>query len=146
MKSDEGSGPTENLPGTGHAEGEAVSKVRQEDPGMTSDIRVGCRYRTPLFQSESIVDDAGRLIRLQYVDMRTPEARLPITTVIKGCSQKYAIETYPTMRISKPSLFRRFGRAPDQGFPRGSCLEDIGAYSHQSSRGLTPSTIRQCEN
>ena len=62
-----------------------------------------------LFQSESIVDDAGHLIRLQYVDMRTPEARLPIATLIKGCSQKFAIETYPTVRISKPTLFRKFG-------------------------------------
>ncbi len=109
MKSDKGSGPTEILPDTGHVEGEAASEVCQEDPGMTSDVRVGCRYRTPLFQSESIVDDAGHLIRLHFVDMRTPEARLPITTVIKGCSQKYAIETYPTVRISKPTLFRRFG-------------------------------------
>ena len=62
-----------------------------------------------LFQSESIVDDAGHLIRLQYVDMRTPEARLPIKTLIKGCSQKYAIATYPTLRISKPAHFRKFG-------------------------------------
>ena len=41
--------------------------------------------------------------------MRTPEARLPIKTLIKGCSQKYAIETYPTLRISKPAHFRKFG-------------------------------------
>ena len=83
--------------------------MRQEDLGLTSDVRVGCGYRTPLFLSESIVNDAGHLIRLHYVDMRTPEARLPIATLIKGCSQKYAIETCTTVRISKPTRFRRFG-------------------------------------
>ena len=34
MKSDEGNGPTDNLPSPGHTEGEADSEIRRIDPAM----------------------------------------------------------------------------------------------------------------
>ena len=55
------------------------------------------------------VDDAGHLILSTYVDLRAPSERSPITTLVKGCSEQYAIELYKRIRISKPALFRRHG-------------------------------------
>ena len=63
-----------------------------------------------LFQPEHLIDDAGNLIRSTYVDFRTPDARLPITTLIRGCPKEYAIEHKRTVRIRKPAYFRDHGK------------------------------------
>ena len=55
------------------------------------------------------IDDAYNAINCIYVDLRAPDDRMPVTTLIKGCKQSYALEKYKKIRLSKPSLFRELG-------------------------------------
>lgn len=55
------------------------------------------------------VDDYNHLIIPTFVDLREPENRLPIRTLIKGCRKEYAIELCKKIRISKPEQFRKYG-------------------------------------
>ena len=71
------------------------------------------------FSEGHTVDDAGHVISTTYVDMRDPAQRRPITTLVKGCPERYAIELCKTVRISKPQQFRKYGegliRDPAEG-------------------------------
>ena len=62
-----------------------------------------------VFYEGSLIDDGGNLISSYFVDFRAPADRVPITTVIKGIENKYALECCRTIRISKPAWFREFG-------------------------------------
>ena len=55
------------------------------------------------------IDDAYNTILCIYVDFRDPDDRMPVTTLIKGCEQRYALEKCKKIRLSKPSRFREFG-------------------------------------
>ena len=55
------------------------------------------------------IDHAGNLICSIYADLREPADRSPITTLIKGCNRKHAIELCKKIRISKPARFREYG-------------------------------------
>ena len=57
----------------------------------------------------SIIDDAGNLISVWYLDMRNPDWRVPIRTLIKAGRKQYAMGTLGTMRVSKPARFRNSG-------------------------------------
>lgn len=57
----------------------------------------------------NIVDDAGNVISVWYIDMRDPDSRVPITTLIKGGRSQHAIGTLGTIRVSKPAHFRHLG-------------------------------------
>ena len=65
------------------------------------------------------MDEEGHLIISTYVDLRERKNRVPITTLVKGCREQYAIENCNTIRLSRPSLFREFGegliRDPGEG-------------------------------
>lgn len=65
------------------------------------------------------VSDAVHLIGTIYVDLRGPEQRLPIPTLVKACNTKYAPEISRALRVSKPELFREYGenliRDPGEG-------------------------------
>ena len=65
------------------------------------------------------INDEGNLIISTYIDLREHENRTPITTLIKGCKEQYAIEKCNTIRLSRPALFREFGerliRDPGEG-------------------------------
>lgn len=67
------------------------------------------------------MDHSGNLIWPIYVDFRNTVDRHPISTLIKGCRARYAMETIEQLRISKPSRFRDFGenliRDPDEARP-----------------------------
>ena len=56
-----------------------------------------------------LIDDADRLICTAYVDLRKTAERPPITTLVKGCANRYAIEDLRKVRISKPEQFRECG-------------------------------------
>ena len=43
------------------------------------------------------------------VDLREPSDRSPITTLVKGCNRRHAIEYCHKIRISKPGRFREYG-------------------------------------
>ena len=55
------------------------------------------------------MDDAGHMIGVTYVDLRDSAKRIPITTLVKACERRFAIEAYKRVRISKPDLFREYG-------------------------------------
>lgn len=54
-------------------------------------------------------DYASNEILSTYVDFRESSYRFPITSLIKGCRREHAIELCKRIRISKPSLFRKYG-------------------------------------
>ena len=54
-----------------------------------------------------ILDEAGNMVTVWYVDLRDPDCRTPITTLIKGCRKQHAIEDLGTIRVSKPECFRK---------------------------------------
>lgn len=55
------------------------------------------------------LDDSGNFISTKFIDLRDPEDRKPITTLIKGCCKRYALENGETIRLSKPEKFRKAG-------------------------------------
>ena len=55
------------------------------------------------------IDDAGHMISVTFVDLRESTNRIPISTLVKACERRFAIEAYKRIRISKPGLFREFG-------------------------------------
>lgn len=64
----------------------------------------------PLVYHEGyILDDADNLIWTAYVDLREHADRSLVSTLVKGCRKRYAIEFYKKVRISKPEQFRRHG-------------------------------------
>ena len=66
----------------------------------------------PLFLSEGQhIDHLGNMIFTSFVDFREPRDRTPITTLIKGCREEFAIETIGKIRISKPPVFQQYGEA-----------------------------------
>ena len=57
----------------------------------------------------SALTDAGHLIITTYVDLRKPDDRLPITSLVRGCERRYALEHCETVLISKPARFQQHG-------------------------------------
>ena len=60
-----------------------------------------------LLTESTILDDAGNMVMVWYVDLRDPSCQTPITTLIKGCCKQHAIEDLGTIRVSKPECFRK---------------------------------------
>ena len=60
-----------------------------------------------LLTESTILDEAGNMVTVWYVDLHDPDCRTPITTLIKGCSKQHAIEDLGTIRVSKPECFRK---------------------------------------
>ena len=44
-----------------------------------------------LHLSEAILDDSDVLVTVWYVDLRKPENRIPIRTLVKACRNEHAI-------------------------------------------------------
>ena len=62
------------------------------------------------YQNEgTTLDDAGRGLSVLHVDMRDPECRVPIGTLVKASRREHAIGEVGTVRVSKPSRFRDSG-------------------------------------
>ena len=57
----------------------------------------------------SIVDDAGNVITVCYLDMRDPDKRVPINALVKAGREGHAMNTLGTIRVSKPARFRNSG-------------------------------------
>ena len=56
-----------------------------------------------------VLNDAGHLIVTSFIDLRKPEDRTPIHTLVRGCERKYALEECETLMVSNPARFRSFG-------------------------------------
>ena len=55
------------------------------------------------------LNDAEHIIMTSYIDLRPPGNRTPITSLVRGCERKYALENCETIMISNPSRFREYG-------------------------------------
>ena len=55
------------------------------------------------------LNDAEHIIMTSYIDLRAPGNRTPITSLVRGCERKYALEDCETIMISNPSRFREYG-------------------------------------
>ena len=56
-----------------------------------------------------VMNDAGNLITTIFVDLRDPEDRAPIESLVRGCERMYALEDCETILISQPARYRSFG-------------------------------------
>ncbi len=90
----------------------------------------------PFLMSEGFhVDNAGNLILVIYVDFRRPSDRVPITTLIKGCDERYAIERCNKIHLSKPKVFRNIekGLIGDTAEAKQSSTNPSGKLNEQNS-------------
>ena len=55
------------------------------------------------------MNDAEHIIMTSYIDLRPAGNRTPITSLVRGCERKYALEDCETIMISNPSRFREYG-------------------------------------
>ena len=69
------------------------------------------------------LNDAEHLIQTSYIDLRRPEDRIPIPSLVKGHERKYALEGGETILISKPSRFREYGEELIQDLQEGKAKE-----------------------
>ena len=65
--------------------------------------------RIHVVTESAITDETGNRITVWYVDVRDPEHRSPITTLIKGGRPEHAIDKLGSIRVSKLPLFREVG-------------------------------------
>ena len=56
-----------------------------------------------------VLDEAGNMITTTYVDLRAPEDRKAIRTLVKGCPREYALEDSETILVSPVRRFRTEG-------------------------------------
>ena len=67
----------------------------------------------------SRLSDVGHSIISYHIDFREPAHRSPITTLVKACEKRYAIELHRIIRVSKSDRFRQHGesliRDPQEG-------------------------------
>lgn len=56
-----------------------------------------------------VLDEAGNLIATSYVDLRAPESRTAIQTLVKGCRREHALEDAETILVSPVKRFREEG-------------------------------------
>lgn len=56
-----------------------------------------------------VLDEAGNLIMTSYVDLRAPENRTDIHTLVKGCRREHALEDAETLLVSPVKRFREEG-------------------------------------
>ena len=57
-----------------------------------------------------VMDEAGNLITTSYVDLRAPENRTTIRTLVKGCRREHALEETEAIRVSPLERFREGAR------------------------------------
>ena len=81
------------------------------------------------------LNDAGHIIMTSYVDLRKPEDRTPIKSLVRACERQYALEDCETIMVSTPSRFRSYGEGlildPQEGFARGGGGNGMESDIHQ---------------
>ena len=92
-----------------------------------------------------ILSDAGHLIGTSYIDLRSPGDRTPITSLVKGCERKYALEDCETILISKPARFRSYGEElildVQEGLAKKETVIALPATTAQTTRGRAISDL-----
>ena len=84
-----------------------------------------------------VLDEAGNLITPSYVDLRAPESRTPIKTLVKGCRREHALEDTETILVSPVKCFREKGENLIRDDQEGLATETIeAAQARDAGRGF----------
>ena len=81
-----------------------------------------------------VLNDAGHLIQTNYIDLRDPSDRTPITSLVRGSERKYALEDGETILISKPARFREFGEELILDRQEGLAKEESVTVTEETAR------------
>ena len=93
------------------------------------------------------LNDAGHIIMTSYVDLRKPEDRTPIKSLVRACERQYALEDCETIMVSTPSRFRSYGEGlildPQEGFAREEEVTEWNQTSTNASRERAVSDLNE---
>ena len=84
-----------------------------------------------------VLNDAGHMIITSFIDLRKPEDRTPIETLVRGCERKYALEECETLMISNPARFRSFGEELILDVQEGLAKEESVITSEETAAQAT---------
>ena len=56
-----------------------------------------------------VLNDAGHLIQTNFIDLRKPEDRSSVRSLVRGSEREYALEDGQTIMLSKPARFQKYG-------------------------------------
>lgn len=56
-----------------------------------------------------VMNEAGNLLATSYVDLRSPEARTAIRTLVEGCRREHALEETEAILVSPLERIREGG-------------------------------------
>ena len=93
------------------------------------------------------LNDAGHIIMTSYVDLRNPEDRTPIKSLVRACERQYALEDCENIIVSTPSRFRSFGEGlildPHEGFAKEEEVTERRKTSTNTSRERSVSDLNE---
>ena len=84
-----------------------------------------------------VLNDAGHVIVTSYIDLRKPEDRTPITSLVRGCERKYALEDCETIMISNPAHYRSHGEELILDVQEGLAKEETAIASQETAAQAT---------
>ena len=94
-----------------------------------------------------VLNDAGHLIVTSYIDLRPPGNRTSITTLVRGCERKYALEDCETIMVSNPSRFRAYGEEMildvQEGLAREESVVSTQETASESTRQRAVSELNE---
>ena len=93
------------------------------------------------------LNDAEHIIMTSYIDLRPPGNRTPITSLVRGCERKYALEDCETIMISNPSRFREYGEElildAQEGLAREEAVVTTQGTAIESTRQRAVSQLNE---
>ena len=82
--------------------------------------------------------DEGHLVQTSFVDLRKPEDRLPITSLVRSCERRYALEQGEILLVSKPTRFQQYGEElildPQEGLAKEETVIETKGTAADISR------------
>ena len=84
-----------------------------------------------------VLNDAEHLIMTSYVDLRPLGNRTPITSLVRGCERKYALEDCETIMISNPARFREYGEELILDVQEGLAKEESAVTTQETATEST---------
>ncbi len=83
------------------------------------------------------LNDAEHIIMTSYIDLRPLGNRIPITSLVRGSEQKYALEDCETIMVSNPSRFREYGEELIRDVQEGLAKEESVVTTQETTTKLT---------
>ena len=84
-----------------------------------------------------VLNDAGHLIITSYIDLRKPEDRTPIRSLVRACERRYALEDCETIMISNPARYRSHGEELILDVQEGLAQEETVITSQETAAQAT---------